>query len=126
MRAIVRVTRPLRLVNPFAIRPVNDPAWCNDAFSQSPLSRAFRSFIGLVLKGNNGSILHVRNFFPERSVLARLSLSAFDRNLAHWSRSSSLGVGGTNQWPEPDKRCDVPTRTLPKNHRRGGTSGYDG
>jgi len=47
------------------------------------------------LKGNKGSILRVRNFLPERSVLARLSLSAFHRNLAHWSELGQAGAFST-------------------------------
>src|SRR5208282_3949156 len=44
----------------------------------------------------SGSILRVRNFLPERSVLARLSLSAFDRNLAHWSQLGPAGAFSTS------------------------------
>ena len=45
---------------------------------------------------SKGSISRVRNFLPERSVLARLSLSAFDRNLAHWSQLGPAGAFSTS------------------------------
>jgi hypothetical protein len=44
----------------------------------------------------SGSILRVRNFLPERSVWARLSLSAFNRNLAQWSQLGPAGAFSTS------------------------------
>ena len=48
------------------------------------------------------SILRVRNFLPERSVLARLSLSAFDRDLAHFVEP---GGRWDKQRPKSRVRC---------------------
>jgi len=48
------------------------PRLPTDAFSRSPLPRAFRPFVRLALKGSSGSNLPVRGSFSERPLLALL------------------------------------------------------
>jgi hypothetical protein len=72
-------------------------------------SRARSIRTGSEQDGSKGSILRVRIFLPERSVLAGLSLSAFDRNPAHWSQLGVASVFSTGfeSWGSIQRGGDI-------------------